>query len=107
MNVQEIFKQLTVGAIFKPEVIFFIWTVQFGFCCTFLQFTDLFIEFQRKKVISDPNLKAEIKIENEEQGNTESNTISPKKKKEKIFSEEKQKLLHTEKVSCIKFYLKK
>lgn len=54
------------------------------------------MEFQRKKVISDTNIKAEIKIEDEEQG--ESSAVSSKKKKEKVFSEEKQKLLHTEKV---------
>lgn len=43
-------------------------------------------------------MKTDIKVEDEDQGES-SDTVSSKKKKEKVFSEEKQKLLHTEKVS--------
>lgn len=42
------------------------------------------------------SLKSEIKIEDEQVG--ESTGDSSKKKKEKVFSEEKQKLLHTQTV---------
>lgn len=46
---------------------------------------------------SGANIKTEIKVEDEEQD--ESSTVPLKKKKEKVFSEEKQKLLHTQDVS--------
>ncbi|XP_031628090.1 probable ATP-dependent RNA helicase DDX52 [Contarinia nasturtii] len=73
MNTKEIFKQLTVGAVFKPE---------------------------RRKVALDSNLKSEIKVEDEiaEETTTPTNAV----KKEKIFSEEKQKMLHVEKVNHIR-----
>lgn len=50
--------------------------------------------FQRKKLAAGSNVKSEIKIEVEQRDDTDATP----KKKEKIFSGEKQKMLQTEKV---------
>lgn len=91
MDAREIFKQLTCGAIFKKEV-----NLRQCESDSFHSSRQSYYVFEQAKKPEKIDAKIEIKTEDED--TNDAADIVNAKRKPKVMTEEKQKMLHIEKV---------